>query len=164
MRTCHIQEVQLQLYLTVSVHPGHYRQYACTAVSIWFSVLYSSGNEYIILFLIITVLFYINKTWWNEIIRSQQKHTFIHQVNFYKGVIYFHLLFRYSCGFFYNQYSPPVTDNHYHKKVVWSTDRYGWESNLHILIVIVSDYIGRDNDIYHTIIPTSRPNFAIIIY
>jgi hypothetical protein len=110
------------------------------------------------------VLFYINKTWWNEIIRSQQKHTFIHQVNFYKGVIYFHLLFRYSCGFFYNQYSPPVTDNHYHKKVVWSTDRYGWESNLHILIVIVSDYIGRDNDIYHTIIPTSRPNFAIIIY
>jgi predicted GTPase len=23
----------------------------------------------------------------------------------YKGVIYFHLLFTYSCGFFYNQYS-----------------------------------------------------------
>ena len=59
---------------------------------------------------------------------------------------------------------PPVTDKHYHKKVVWSTDRYGWESNLHILIVIFSDYIGRDNAIYHTIIPTSRPNFAIIIY
>ena len=59
---------------------------------------------------------------------------------------------------------PPVTDKHYHKTVVWIIDRYGWESNLHILIVIVSDYIGRDNAIYHTIITTSRPNFAIIIY
>jgi ABC-type transport system involved in cytochrome bd biosynthesis fused ATPase/permease subunit len=56
MRTCHIQEVQLQLYLTVSVHPGHYRQYPCTALSIGFSVLYSSVNEHIILFLIIAVL------------------------------------------------------------------------------------------------------------
>ena len=59
---------------------------------------------------------------------------------------------------------PPVTDKHYHKTVVWIIDRYGWESNLHILIVIISDYIGRDNAIYHTIIPTSRPNFAIIIH
>jgi hypothetical protein len=118
MRTCHIKEVQLQLYLTVSVHPALYRQCPCTALSICFSVLYSSGSEHIILFLIITVLFYFNKTWWNEIIRSQQKHTFIHQVNFYKGVIYFHLLFRYSCEFstiniallYKATDRPPVTD------------------------------------------------------
>jgi hypothetical protein len=43
---------------------------------------------------------------------------------------------------------PPVTDKHYRKTVVWSTDCYGWESSLHILIVALSDYIGKDNPIF----------------